>query len=270
MKLEETLRDGAATRHGTFDVDGPVVVSDSFSLAEAELRFTCPEACLTLRGPGPFRFEKTRFVHEGGQAPTLLVLEDAWASFAGCHFQGANGGTEEALACAVALLGSSEARFQDCGFEDNDVHIEAKDESALALSRCHLFQALADAVRIGGNARLNARDCELLESGWCGLVATQDAAVDVASTRLSGNGCHGLSAGDRSRLQTARNSFTGNRQHGMLLHGKASLLSNEDHLAANDLCGLADRNRAIAFLSRARRTVTRATVCSCAVRPAAC
>jgi parallel beta-helix repeat protein len=249
MRFEEALRDGALTAGGTFLVDGPVVVSDSFVLAEAELRFTSSEACLTLQGPGPFRFANTRFLHEESLAPTLVRAQDAWVGFASCHFQGANGGTEEALSCALVLQGQSMVQLEDCSFEDNDLHLEARDEACLRLTRCHLRQARADALRGLGRSRLSLLECELVESGWCGMLVLQSCVAEVTSSRLSGNGCHGLYAAERTRLQTARNSLTGNRQHGILLAGKASLVSCDDHLAANDLCGLDGSEQSLCVLS---------------------
>ncbi len=238
MDLQDALRGATAATGQVLDVTLPVIADEGFALEGVELRYSSPEACLTLRGAGPFRFVDCRFTHEGSEAPTLVVLDGARAEFVGCRFVGANGGTEEALACAVALQGASDAVLRDCAFEDNDLHLEASGESSLRVLGTQMAAARADAVRLGDTVRATFSSCELVESGWSGLVLSGSAVADVGGSRLSGNGCHGVAAGDSARLQCSGNSFTGNRQHGVLLTGKAVFASREDHLAANDLCGL--------------------------------
>lgn len=238
MDLQDALRGATAAAGEVWNITSPVIADEGFALEGVELRYSSPEACLTLKGAAAFRFVNCRFTHEEGEAPTLVVLDDARAEFVGCGFVGANGGTEEALACAVSLRGASDAVLRDCTFDDNDLHLEAVGDSAVRVLGSQMAAARADAVRLGDKVRAVFTGCELVESGWSGLVLNGSAVADVSESRLSGNGCHGVAAGDSTRLQCSGNSFTGNRQHGVLLSGSAVFTSREDHLAANDLCGL--------------------------------
>lgn len=238
MLLHEAIDQSLELRDVTFTLDRSVTLAHSISLEKCQLIFTTTSACLVLQGPGPFSFSETRFTHETSLAPVMVRLMDGHASFSHCEFSGANGGTEELLACAISLSGHATADLDHCALSDNDLHLELTSASKAYLNACQLTKARADAVRASGQTRLDIEDSELIESGWNGLVLSGDATLNVRGSRLSTNGCHGLWATDHAQVISYQNSFTSNRQHGALLSGSVNAILSLDHLAANDLCGL--------------------------------
>lgn len=243
MTLKEILENGEILEHA---------VSSALSIEEPELRcrpltlegqgalvlFSGHRAGIQLNGYGPFRFRGLTFRHLDEVGPTLFLCQDASVVFEDCTFEGAYGGSEEALASAVVLRGRTRAVFERCRFLTNDLHISAGQESHCLINRSYFHNARADGLRTEGQAELVLRHSKVNSSGWSGVSCAEASHLSLEECVLSENGCHGVELLGESRYHGRQNILSTNGYNGILASGKSTLQSRCDQTIENLLCGI--------------------------------